>query len=182
MKVERGSRLRGRNPSALTVFVPWLALFAAALLLSSCGFQLRGSASLPFKSVYVQAPLTSQIATELKRTIAAGSQTRIASSAAEAEVVLHLVNEAREKRILALSGGGRVREFELRFRVTYRVTDNKSAVEHLPLSEIVLRRDFSYSDAEALAKETEEALLFRDMQNDAVHQLVRRLQAAILKS
>ena len=34
------------------------------------------------------------------------------------------------------------------------------------------------SDADTLSKESEEALLFRDMQSDAVSQLLRQLQAA----
>ena len=42
----------------------------------------------------------------------------------------------------------------------------------------MLKRDISFNDAEVLAKEAEEALLYRDMQLDAVQQLVRRLQAA----
>ncbi|MBI2295534.1 MAG: hypothetical protein HYU76_05770, partial [Betaproteobacteria bacterium] len=54
--------------------------------------------------------------------------------------------------------------------------------EHIPASEIVLKRDYSFNDEQALSKESEEALLFRDMRNDAVQQLVRRLQAAKLKS
>jgi LPS-assembly lipoprotein len=158
-----------------------LLLLALGALLVSCGFRLRGTAALPFDSVYVQAAPASPLATELKRMVAAQTGTRIARSAAEAQVVLHILNEAREKRILALSGGGRVREFELRYRVTYRLTDSSSVIEHIPMSEIVLRRDFTYSDAEALAKESEEALLYRDMQSDAVNQLVRRLQAAKLQ-
>jgi LPS-assembly lipoprotein len=52
--------------------------------------------------------------------------------------------------------------------------------ELVPPSEIVLRRDFSFNDQEALSKESEEAFLFRDMQADAVQQLLRRLQATKL--
>ena len=78
-----------------------------------------------------------------------------------------------------LSGGGRVREYQLRYRMSYRLLD-KNAVEILPVSEIALIRDFSFNDSEALSKEAEEALLFRDMQSDAVQQLLRRLQVVKL--
>ena len=155
-------------------------LLTAALLLSGCGFQLRGAASLPFDTVYIQAPPTSQFAIHLKRVIASGSKTRVVERAADAQVLLHVQNEQREKQVLSLSGGGRVREYLLRYRISYRLTDSKGAQEYVGASEIVLQRDFSYNDAEALAKEAEEALLYRDMQNDAVQQLVRRLQAAKL--
>lgn len=156
-------------------------LLAATLLLAACGFELRGTATLPFNSLYVQAAPTSLLATQLKRTVLAGTDTRIAERPEQAEVILHILNELQEKQILSLSGGGRVSEFELRYRVSYRLTDAKNR-EHIPANEIVLRRDFSYTDDQALAKQSEEALLFRDMRDDAVSQLVRRLQAAKLKS
>ena len=86
-------------------------------------------------------------------------------------------NELREKEILSLSAGGRVRELQLRYRVQYQVFD-RNKVLIAPPGEIVLRRDYSFNDQEQLSKESEEALLYRDMQTDAVQQLVRRLQAA----
>ncbi|HEY7743063.1 MAG TPA: LPS assembly lipoprotein LptE [Burkholderiales bacterium] len=156
-------------------------LLAATLLLAACGFELRGTATLPFNSMYVQAAPTSLLATQLKRTVLVGTGTRIAERPEQAEVILQITNELQEKQILSLSGGGRVSEFELRYRVSFRLTDAKNR-EHIPANEIVLRRDFSYTDDQALAKQSEEALLFRDMRDDAVSQLVRRLQAAKLKS
>ena len=156
-------------------------LLAASLSLTACGFQLRGSAPLPFQSMYVQAAQTSQFATLLKRAVRAGSATRIAEQPGEAEVVLQVLNELQEKQILSLGGGGRVSEYQLRYRISYRLTDSKNH-EHIPATEIVLKRDYSFTDEQALSKETEEALLYRDMRNDAVQQMVRRLQAAKLQS
>jgi LPS-assembly lipoprotein len=154
-----------------------VALLLCTLLFSGCGFQLRGAANLPFETLYVQAPTGSQFANQFRRVVAAGSATRVVEDPKIAEATLVLVQELREKNILSLSGTGRVREFQLRYRMSYRMLD-KNAVETLPVSEIVLTRDFSFNDQETLSKESEEALLFRDMQNDAVQQLVRRLQAA----
>ncbi len=156
-------------------------LVAVSLSLTACGFQLRGSAPLPFQSIYVQAAPASQFATLLKRAVRAGSSTRLADQPAEAEVVLQILNELQEKQILSLGGGGRVSEYQLRYRVSYRLTDSKNR-EHIPATEILLKRDFSFSDEQALSKETEEALLYRDMRGDAVQQMVRRLQAAKLQS
>jgi LPS-assembly lipoprotein len=156
-------------------------LLTAALLLSGCGFTLRGTASLPFSSLYVQATPSSQVALQLRRAVQSGSATRITDRPEQAEVVLQILNELQEKEILSLGSGGRVREFQLRYRVQFRLTDDKNR-EHIPASEIVLRRDFSFNDNEALSKESEEALLYRDMRTDAVQQLVRRLQAAKLQS
>jgi LPS-assembly lipoprotein len=148
----------------------------AAVLLAGCGFHLRGSATLPFNTLYVDAPAASLFATQLRRVIGSGSQTRITNNQAEADATLQVVQELREKEILSLSAGGRVRELQLRYRVQYQVYDKKKAAV-APPGEIVLRRDYSFNDQEQLSKESEEALLYRDMQTDAVQQLVRRLQA-----
>jgi len=158
-----------------------LILLAATLVVAACGFQLRGIASLPFSTLYVQAASTSHFAHQLKRAVRAGSSTQIAETPEKAEVILQVVNELQEKQILSLSGGGRVSEYQLRYRVAFRLTDSKNR-EHIPMSEIVLKRDLSYSDDQALSKESEEQLLYRDMRDDAVQQLVRRLQAAKLQS
>jgi LPS-assembly lipoprotein len=156
-------------------------LAATALLVAACGFQLRGAAQLPFNSIFVQAPPTSQFAIQMRRAVRAGSSTRLSDTPERAEVILQIVNELQEKQILSLSGGGRVSEYLLRYRVSFRLTDSKNR-EHIPASEIVLRRDYSYSDDQSLAREFDEAQLYRDMRNDAVGQLLRRLQSDKLQS
>jgi LPS-assembly lipoprotein len=113
--------------------------------------------------------------------VVTGSGARITERPEQAEVILQILSELQDKQILSLSGGGRVSEYQLRYRVSFRLTDSKNR-EHIPTSEIVLRRDYTYNDSQVLATESEEALLYRDMRNDAVGQLVRRLQAAKLQS
>lgn len=154
-----------------------LSLPLLLLLLAGCGFQLRGAASLPFDSLFVQAPAGSQFAAQLKRVVASGSNTRVLDNPKEAAATLVLVAEQREKTILSLSSTGRVSEFQLRYRIGYRLLDRNVAGTY-PDGEILLKRDFSFNDQDTLSKESEEALLFRDMQNDAVQQMLRRLQAA----
>jgi LPS-assembly lipoprotein len=148
----------------------------AALLLAGCGFHLRGAATLPFNTLYVDASPASVFATQLRRVIGAGSQTRITNNAAEADATLQVLRELHESEILSLSPGGRARELQLRYRVLYQVLDkNKTMIA--PPTEIVLRREFSINDQDPRGQESEQALLYRDMQTDAVYQLVRRLQA-----
>lgn len=151
------------------------------MVLAACGFQLRGTATLPFSSIFVQAAPTSVFATQVKRAVRSGTGTHVTDQKERAEVILQIMSEAQEKQILSLSGGGRVSEYVLRYRVSFRLTDGKNR-EHIPASEIVLKRDFTYNDQQVLAKEQEEQLLYRDMRSDAVQQLVRRLQTAKLQS
>ena len=69
------------------------------------------------------------------------------------------------------------RRSQLRYRVGFRVTDPKGQV-YVPTSEILLTRDIAFNDAQVLSKESEESLLYRDMQSDMVQQILRRLVAA----
>ena len=152
------------------------ALIAAAALLAGCGFQLRGQASLPFETFYV--PGSTPLAVELRRNVSASSKTRLVDSPEKAQAVLAFTDEQRDKTILTFTSAGKVNEFRLRYRVGFRVTDPTSAQVFLPTSEIILTRDMSFNDAQVIAKEAEEQLLFRDMQTDMVQQIMRRLVAA----
>jgi LPS-assembly lipoprotein len=168
-----------RQPSSMSRRSVLLAL-GASLAVPGCGFRLRGEATLPFETLYVQGAATSPFTIQLKRSISSGTKTRLTDRPQEAQAVLHILGERQDKEILALSGGGRVREYYLRYHVTYRLTDPKLATEYIAPTEIVLRRELTYSDAEALAKESEEMLLYRDMQADAARQLLFRLQVVKL--
>jgi LPS-assembly lipoprotein len=154
-----------------------VAMVLIATTLSACGFQLRGQAAIPYKSLFVETTGYSAFATDLERAIRSGSETKIAQNRGEAQAVLKIIGESKEKIILSLSSGGKVREFELRYKVAYRLTDLAGNNLAAP-GEIVLRRDMTYDDTEVLAKESEEALLYRDMKTDAVQQMLRRLSVA----
>ncbi len=147
----------------------------ALLLAAGCGFQLRGTAELPFESIYV--PGTGRIALDIRRNIASGTRTAVVDDPKRAQAVLDFTQELREKEILSLTAAGRVREFRLLYRVAFRVHDGKGG-EFLPASTVQLSRDITFNDAEILAKEAEEQLLYRDMQFDMVQQIMRRLAAA----
>jgi LPS-assembly lipoprotein len=151
-------------------------LLAALVLLAGCGFKLRGTAEVPFQTLYIPGA-SGGIALDLKRNIQAGTDARVVDDAKQADAVLEFTEESRHKEILSLTGTGRVREFQLRYQVGFRVHDGRGG-QYVPQSTILLTRDVTFNDAEVLAKEAEEQLLFRDMQTDMVQQIMRRLAAA----
>ncbi len=154
-------------------------LLLAAISAAGCGFQLRGQASLPFETLYI--PPGSPLAVELKRNVAAGTRTRVVDSEKEAQAALAFTQETREKVILSFNTQGFVREYQLRYRVGFRVSDGKGRA-YIPGNEITLTRDVSFNDTQVLAKESEEALLYRDMQSDMVQQILRQLAAVRVPS
>jgi LPS-assembly lipoprotein len=145
-------------------------------MLAACGFQLRGSATVPFQTLYIPDSKTG-IALDLKRNIEAGTNAKVVDDPKTADAILELSGENKEKIILSLTGAGRVREFRLRYSVRYRLHDGKGN-EYVPSSLVQLTRDVTYDDSAILAKEAEEQLLFRDMQTDMVQQVLRRLASA----
>ena len=153
------------------------ALVVALLLtLAACGFRLRGTANVPFETLYLPGA-TGGIALDLKRNIQVGTNAKVVDDAAKAEAVLQFTEETKQKEVLSLTGTGKVREFQLRYRVGFRVHDGKGG-DYVPQSTIQLTRDVTFNDTEILAKEQEEQILFRDMQTDMVQQILRRLAAA----
>ena len=153
------------------------AASALTVALASCGFHIRGDTALPFKSMAIVGAEGSSLVVDLRRTLRGNAKIALVDRPDQAEVTLYIVSNTNDKSILTLSGGGRVREFQLSQKLVFRVA-NPAGAEWLPLSEINVRRDFSFNDSQALAKEGEERLLLADMQADVVQQLIRRLSLA----
>ena len=154
-----------------------LAAFAASAFATSCGFQLRGQATYAFRSIYVNAPAYPPLAADLRRALAGAGSATLADSAESAQVILDITLYADDKQVLSLSPGGRAQEYALAKALAFRVRDPQGR-DWLPPDEIVVRRTYTYDDTERLAREIQEQRLLRDMQTDAVSQIVRRLQAA----
>lgn len=146
----------------------------ASLMISACGFELRGVTDLSFKTIFIQGGKTS-ISKDLQRTLI-NNGVKVVDKQEDAELILELMGETNQKRILSLSGGGVVREFELLYTLNFRLRDSKNPLWG-EVQSIRGRRDFSFSDSALLAKTEEESRLRQDMANDAIRELLRRLTA-----
>jgi LPS-assembly lipoprotein len=154
-----------------------LLVLLFTLLLSACGFQLRGHAGMPFQSIYVDAANGSTpFVAELRRNLEA-NDVKLTTTAEHADVILNIVSEVMDKQILSLSGAGRVSEYQLYFKVSLRAYDNQ-VHDWIPAEEMLIRRDFNYDDTQILAKQQEEAMLVQSMRDDMVQQIIRRLSRA----
>lgn len=152
-----------------------LALIFAAVL-AGCGFHLRGAGSskLPYQTMHIALPETAEVNIWLQRYIRASGSTQIAPDAKSAEAIFQQLGDSRQKSILSVNAQGRVREYRLQLTYTFRVVNQKGQVL-VPPNEIALSRDISFDDSNVLAKDLEEGLLWRDMNNDLVNQIMRRL-------
>jgi LPS-assembly lipoprotein len=155
-----------------------LLLAALAALPAGCGFQLRGSAQLPFETLHASFPPNSPTGAEFRRLLRVQGGTRLVDRPADAQARLDILEERREKEIVGFSSSGRPREYQLRLILRYRLLDARSGAELAADGLITLRREITTTDTQIVAKEQEEALLYREMQGDMVQQLLRRLAAA----
>ena len=151
-----------------------LALLLAAIV-AGCGFQLRGANSnLPYKTLYIALPETADVRIWLQRYIRATGQTTLVDSPKDADAVFQQLQDGRIKTILSVNAQGRVTEYRLQLDYRFRVVD-ATGRELVAPNDINLSRDITFSDSNILAKDLEEGLLWRDMNNDLVSQIVRRL-------
>lgn len=157
----------------------FLSATAAALTLGGCGFALRKAPNFAFSTLFSSLGEGSPLGVELRRSLQATRKVEVISDPRrinEAQVILDVLGDQREKVVLSLNAAGQVREFQLRLRFRFRLR-TLAGKELIPDTEILQQRDISFNESAVLAKEAEEGLLYRDMQSDVVQQIMRRLAA-----
>jgi LPS-assembly lipoprotein len=148
---------------------------AAAATLAGCGFHRRAAQPLNYERIALSGFADrSTMAEEIRRALP--STAHIVPSVLESQVVIEAIEDKQKTTVEASTAFGQVRELELHVKLRYRVLD-PSGVELLPLADIERFRDMTYDEKDALAKDTEQKALYRDMQSDMAYQLVRVLAA-----
>lgn len=154
-----------------------LFALAASVALAGCGFKLRSSQAFAFQTAAVTPENTGGVAGELTRYLGDAIRPLAPSASGEApQVIVDILQELREKTVVGVNASGQVREFQLRIKLKFRLR-TPQGIELIAPTEITQQRDISFSESAVLAKEAEEALLYRDMQSDIVQQLLRRIAA-----
>ena len=158
----------------------WLAQCAATVLSAGCGFELRRPPELPFRTLCISGfKPTSGMGVAVRRALVYSPTTRLVAEPGQAEAVMEILGDAEERSVVAFTSAGQVREVQLRQRLTFRLVTPLGR-ELIPRTEILQTRDMTYNEKDALAKEQEEQLLNRAMQDDIALQVMRRLAAVKL--
>ncbi|MEK8030415.1 LPS assembly lipoprotein LptE [Ideonella sp. DXS29W] len=147
-----------------------------SLSLAGCGFALRRPAEMPFSKLAISgfkpnSPMAEALRQSLPRSVSVVAQPK------DAEVVLLAIEERFDRTVAASTAAGQVREFRLRVMLRFRL-DRPDGTNQLPETQLELTRDMSYNETAALAKQTEEAGLVREMRMDLAQQLLQMLSAA----
>jgi LPS-assembly lipoprotein len=161
-----------------------LCIYVVALLmllvLPGCGFELKKPIQIPFKSIYGNFQDQTPFGIALRRTIIASGQVQLITDPKrieEAQVVLEVLREQKDKIILGRTAAGTVNSYQLRLNVAFKLR-TQDGIELIPETEISLFRDISFNETIVLSKEAEEQLLYRNMQTDIAEQMMRRVASA----
>ena len=154
---------------------------AALLVLASCGFELRGDPEVGIRKLFISAVGPSNVQADIRRALLAG-RTRIVATPVEADAHLRILQEEREKTISAITGSGRVYEYQLVLRVRFELVVPGREDPVIPPTKLETRRLISYSETAPTAKEAEELLLYKDMQLDIGRQILQQVAAAAAKN
>ena len=154
-----------------------LLLTVAAGALGGCGFELRRAPKLPFATLALLGFRPgSPLEQELRREVAASVGTRVVDNPQLADIVLQVHRDSREKVAATSTAVGQVRELQLRVRLEFSLR-KPGGDSILPRTELLLTREMTYNEHDALGKEQEEEFLYSAMQSDIVSRLMRRLAA-----
>jgi len=165
-----------RSPSSTRRRIALAVLaVAAAAALAACGFHRRIAQPLNYERIALSGFADrSTMAEEIGRALPPTAH--VVSSVLASQVVIEAIEDSQKTTVEASTAFGQVRELELHVKLRYRVLD-PNGTELLPLADIERFRDMTYDEKDALAKDTEQKALYRDMQSDMAYQLVRVLAA-----
>ena len=155
-----------------------ILLALAIVIAGGCGYQLRGTDSLPsdLGAMHVAGPRDVAVAV-VQLLESAG--VRVESTRSSTGALLQLRNERFSRRVLSVNPNtGKESEFELAYRVTFELTGAEGE-ELVPRQTVSLLRDYVFDPDAVLGKSREESVIRTEMRRDAAARIVRRIGATL---
>ncbi|MDH5191097.1 MAG: LPS assembly lipoprotein LptE [Gammaproteobacteria bacterium] len=160
-----------------------LLLAVSILILEGCGFRMRGSVDVPvdMPTTFVQGTDQYRGITPAIKRILRGSGVNLTEDPKRAELVLKIYDEKQTRRVLSVgASNAKVREYELNYQVDFGLErSGKALVDKQTIS---LMRDYTFDETAVNAKRNEENMLYKDMQSNAIRQLLQRVQIIMAKN
>jgi len=155
-------------------------LLAALGVLSSCGFHLRGTGKVEMSPVFSTLRIMVEgnqqqndpLLVAMKNALRTQTDVQIEDTGDAPLLVLY--GERSDSQVLSVSSTGKADAYLLKYEVSFKLT-GKDGKEVAESQTVRVRRDHAFDRLNVLAKEREEQELRREMQRDAVQQILRRL-------
>lgn len=150
-----------------------LLVMGLAVLLSACGFQLRGTGTneLAIKELDVSARNAyGETVSQLNRLLASAG-VKVYTGA---PYKLVLVNESETQRTASYSGSGRSAEFQLTTTLNYEIRGERDRL--LVGDKVVVEKVYLHDNNNLTGSDQEAAQVRQEMRNDLVQKTLARLQ------
>jgi LPS-assembly lipoprotein len=154
----------------MQIFLKELSILGLILIISACGFQLRGDIQANFDSISISGGTSSFNKTLQRKFRQAGITI---TNASEAEKNVEIIENKFTKTILTLTGTGAVSEYQLDYDVTYRFKSKEDSW-NLPVT-IEATRTYTYDDSDILAKDEEEKRLVSGMEDQLIKTMATQI-------
>jgi LPS-assembly lipoprotein len=160
------------------MFLKKITLAFALLLLTACGYHLRGDIELPpgLENIYIEAA-SGMLQQEMQEALKS-SQVKVANSATEAGLIIKFSNEEMTSRIISLNTSGRANQFQLIYQLMFSIYEPSGNLL-LGDQNVNIKREYFNDQTAVLGKSNEESVIRTEMYKQAVSSIMSRLSLAM---
>lgn len=156
---------------------PAILAALSALLLSGCGFQLRGEANLPPEMGRTQMIVNDEYSTLARRVRVILERSGVQFVAAEqATAILEIPQNEVVTEVLTIADNARAREYRVTYTVRFRLTDAEGR-ELIDWQTLRQAREISFDEQQILASAREQEYLRDELAETMAQLLVARLES-----
>lgn len=170
----------GRKKNHATVLPTWFILIITTMIVSGCGFHLRGMINVPtwinnISIIVEQAhrELAPQIQSQLQ-----AYSIYVNPNPALARYWLIIESDSTQQNITSVSSSTTPRQYQLIYTVQFKLQRAKGE-DIIPSTQIVTTRQVTINSNRILGSNEEEELLKGDMRRDAVIQMLNRISRSL---
>ena len=150
--------------------------WAFALLLTGCGFHLRGMLDMPqwLNNITIVAQNTSRDLQPLLRDQLTAYHIKLSPDPSLADYWLIIEQDNFRQDVSSISSSTTPRQYQLIYTVRFKLQYAKGK-EIIPSGQVVVTRQITLNSDRILGSTSEEALSKNDMRREAVTQIIERL-------
>ena len=167
--------MRSGRLGAVLILPIWL------VVLSACGFQLRGNYQLPphLSPLYIDKDsMSSPLYQELRAAMKASGM-ELTTDATQAASKLRITRESRSRAVQSVDSSGRAREYDLKYELGFSLKAGEKAI--IDDGSLALQRNLLFDPESVLGVANEQESLYQDMMRDGTGLILLRIQAATKK-
>lgn len=157
--------------------IKFAIVFVSVLVLSGCGFHLRGGADdnykFPFKTVYLDCG-TPAICDGLRKTIVNERLTTLVTNKESAEAIILVDHEETNRSTYDFNSVGQINNIKLTYEVTSVIFDNKGE-QMMPDIVVSSQTLMNYNNSLILSANQQEAQSWDTLHQNVITSLIRRI-------